>query len=258
MQYGFRSSGFLSRKSNTAFTLIELLVVIAIIAILAAILFPVFAQARSKARQTSCLSSTKQIGYAWMQYAQDYDETWPNNSANSSALFDGIIQTYVKSVDVMHCAESPYNGLSYAVNDRIWKDVPADGASTSLSDLKASSQVILAGDSSQYTATATGNTVRQFFIFNSGSIWSKGWPWGQTMFGGTTPIDGNQILLSKTSTGININVDPPVYQGGNVLKGDGVPRYRHSDGWNVVFTDGHGKWMKRETARLKNFRVDLE
>jgi prepilin-type N-terminal cleavage/methylation domain-containing protein/prepilin-type processing-associated H-X9-DG protein len=59
------------------FTLIELLVVIAIIAILAAILFPVFAKAREKARQSSCLSNTKQIGLAMMQYCQDYDERMP-------------------------------------------------------------------------------------------------------------------------------------------------------------------------------------
>ena len=65
-----------SRKKN-AFTLIELLVVIAIIAILAAILFPVFAQAREKARQTSCLSNLKQIGLAFLQYEQDYDEQYP-------------------------------------------------------------------------------------------------------------------------------------------------------------------------------------
>ena len=62
---------------NQAFTLIELLVVIAIIAILAAILFPVFAQAREKARQTSCLSNAKQIGLASQMYAQDYDEILP-------------------------------------------------------------------------------------------------------------------------------------------------------------------------------------
>src|SRR5687767_11115993 len=63
-------------KRKTGFTLIELLVVIAIIAILAAILFPVFAQARDKARQTQCLSNARQIGNALMMYVQDYDETF--------------------------------------------------------------------------------------------------------------------------------------------------------------------------------------
>jgi prepilin-type N-terminal cleavage/methylation domain-containing protein len=65
------------RRKATGFTLIELLVVIAIIAILAAILFPVFAQAREKARQTSCLSNQKQLGTAIVMYVQDYDETFP-------------------------------------------------------------------------------------------------------------------------------------------------------------------------------------
>src|SRR5437016_5404992 len=65
-------------KRKPGFTLIELLVVIAIIAILAAILFPVFAQARAKARQATCLSNQKQLGLAWVMYAQDYDETSPN------------------------------------------------------------------------------------------------------------------------------------------------------------------------------------
>ena len=61
-------------KSRNAFTLIELLVVIAIIAILAAILFPVFAQAREKARQATCQSNMKQIVLGWLMYGQDYDE----------------------------------------------------------------------------------------------------------------------------------------------------------------------------------------
>lgn len=66
-----------SKLSRRGFTLIELLVVIAIIAILAAILFPVFAQAREKARQSACLSNMKQVSTALMMYAQDYDEALP-------------------------------------------------------------------------------------------------------------------------------------------------------------------------------------
>ena len=68
-------SSFSNARSRNAFTLIELLVVIAVIAILAAILFPVFAQARAAARQASCLSNVKQVALASMMYAQDYDET---------------------------------------------------------------------------------------------------------------------------------------------------------------------------------------
>jgi prepilin-type N-terminal cleavage/methylation domain-containing protein len=70
-------------QRGKGFTLIELLVVIAIIATLAAILFPVFAQARAKARQTACLSNMKQIGTGLMMYTQDYDETLPGNDKSA-------------------------------------------------------------------------------------------------------------------------------------------------------------------------------
>ena len=69
------------RRRRQGFTLIELLVVIAIIAILAAILFPVFAKAREKARQISCTSNMKQLGLAFMQYQQDNDEVLPNDGS---------------------------------------------------------------------------------------------------------------------------------------------------------------------------------
>src|SRR5262245_17413238 len=76
-------------KRRCGFTLIELLVVIAIIAILAAILFPVFAQAREKARQATCLSNIKQIGLAAMMYVQDYDETFPGGPGVASLWYPG-------------------------------------------------------------------------------------------------------------------------------------------------------------------------
>src|SRR5258708_12714556 len=74
------------RVSRRGFTLIELLVVIAIIAILAAILFPVFAQARESARKISCLSNCKQMGLAAMMYVQDYDEMYPCNSWDTPVI----------------------------------------------------------------------------------------------------------------------------------------------------------------------------
>src|SRR3569833_2621582 len=78
-----------TRNSRTmGFTLIELLVVIAIIAILAAILFPVFAKAREKAKQIACTSNVKQIGLAWLQYIQDNNENYPPR--NSPKLADGV------------------------------------------------------------------------------------------------------------------------------------------------------------------------
>ncbi|MBC8135331.1 MAG: DUF1559 domain-containing protein [Fibrella sp.] len=112
-----------NRTVRGGFTLIELLVVIAIIAILAAILFPVFAQAREKARQTSCLSNEKQLGLAVLQYVQDYDETfpttglysvwnWGNPLGSASMYWSYRVQPYMKSVQAIWCPSDSggYNG----------------------------------------------------------------------------------------------------------------------------------------------------
>src|SRR5579884_3460810 len=89
-----------------AFTLIELLVVIAIIAILAAILFPVFAQAREKARQISCASNLDQIGLAVLQYTQDYDERFPTCWAKGfPGDADWYVQPYMKDLNVLFCPD---------------------------------------------------------------------------------------------------------------------------------------------------------
>ena len=96
-------------KSRTGFTLIELLVVIAIIAILAAILFPVFARAREKARQTSCLSNLKQIGLAEKMYEQDYDEVTGSyvvaapNSVTTQYSWIDLLMPYVNNTQLFEC-----------------------------------------------------------------------------------------------------------------------------------------------------------
>jgi len=133
---------FSPRNSRKGFTLIELLVVIAIIAILAAILFPVFAQAREKARQTSCLSNLKQIGLATLQYNQDYDEYFyahrynlANGSTNPLLQSNGgpvptntigivtnkvfwisLLQPYTKSYAVFQCPDTPQGWTGYNTN----------------------------------------------------------------------------------------------------------------------------------------------
>jgi prepilin-type N-terminal cleavage/methylation domain-containing protein/prepilin-type processing-associated H-X9-DG protein len=129
------------RRQRIGFTLIELLVVIAIIAILAAILFPVFAQAREKARQASCLSNMKQIGLGMSMYVQDYDETFPHSPWNTQAVgtadndsgnpnyktrFTWIWQLYpyTKNRKIWVCPSDPNpknpNGAAYSLTPGEW------------------------------------------------------------------------------------------------------------------------------------------
>jgi prepilin-type N-terminal cleavage/methylation domain-containing protein/prepilin-type processing-associated H-X9-DG protein len=110
--------------SKNAFTLIELLVVIAIIAILAAILFPVFAQAKESAKRTVGLSNTKQIGIGTYLYLQDYDDTTPTSYCYNSNYLDGscvdvfdLLQPYVKSMDVFY---SPDRFQNDCTNTNSW------------------------------------------------------------------------------------------------------------------------------------------
>jgi prepilin-type N-terminal cleavage/methylation domain-containing protein len=97
-------------KRRAAFTLIELLVVIAIIAILAAILFPVFAQAREQARKSSCLSNMKQISLGILGYVQDYDEAFPLNRYDWPTVpytWREAVQPYIKNLHVFRDPSNP-------------------------------------------------------------------------------------------------------------------------------------------------------
>lgn len=109
------------KTSQFAFTLIELLVVIAIIAILAAILFPVFATAREKGRETACLNNEKQIGLALLQYVQDNDEMFPIASyVNNNALaphWQDLIYPWVKAANVYVCPDYALNQTGGQTNE---------------------------------------------------------------------------------------------------------------------------------------------
>jgi prepilin-type N-terminal cleavage/methylation domain-containing protein/prepilin-type processing-associated H-X9-DG protein len=108
-------------QRRSGFTLIELLVVIAVIAIVAAILFPVFAQVREKARSASCISNLKQMGLAWMMYAQDYDERYPTSNGGGtwddcrvmqdkggwSGWIGNLLIPYTKNTEIFQCPSNP-------------------------------------------------------------------------------------------------------------------------------------------------------
>ncbi len=170
------------QSSRSGFTLIELLVVIAIIAILAAILFPVFARARERARQTSCLSNLRQIGTAFMMYAQDYDERFADilmgrdTGVQPYFGWNSTLMPYVQNKQIFVCPSAGwgsdemrawnfinggygavrqvlgYNG-SIAYNSADWGDDPDPGVSgpgVGLADMTRPAEMILAIDASWY------------------------------------------------------------------------------------------------------------
>ena len=137
------------------FTLIELLVVIAIIAILAAILFPVFARAREKARQTSCLSNVKQLTLGILMYAQDYDERLPfgynGPQPRTGVMFQ--VMPYVKNDDIHNCPSASHNSIttnylghrSYGYNQNIFA-TGTTPATIKLATIKRPAEITMLGD----------------------------------------------------------------------------------------------------------------
>jgi len=190
------------------FTLIELLVVIAIIAILAAILFPVFARAREKARQTSCLSNVKQMMLGILSYAQDYDERLTPWKTSSSGIFwDALIYPYVKNEQVFTCAS----------------DSPASNTNSSLPGGRSSYAMSHRGIS--YAPDPSGNSMLARI---------------------DTPAEEVYIADARTGTYLGVTYNG-TYLHPNPATPQFSPCPRHNDGANCGFLDGHAKWLiKRE------------
>lgn len=205
---------------RAAFTLIELLVVIAIIAILAAILFPVFAQAREKARQSVCVSNSRQISIAVQMYTQDYDETLPfaingpnNGSSSTYITWDEALYPYTQNAGVYVCPshETPKklsNGtypVSYITNQAVMRtNTNGKTAPYALSRFTEPSNTIAMVESN---ITGNPSNYQSFLLCTSG-------------------VPMTQAVI-----------DDPTQQAKTRIAWN-----RHQGGANYVYVDGHAKW----------------
>ncbi|MCW3062142.1 MAG: prepilin-type N-terminal cleavage/methylation domain [Capsulimonas sp.] len=236
------------QTASTGFTLIELLVVIAIIAILAAILFPVFAQAREKARSTACLSNLKQIGLAVVQYTQDNDErymyeyrdengggtAWPNNPptlpngqlagwytaplnnlASSNWAYE--LQPYIKNTQVMACPSAP--------DQQGWNPP----TTTDKISYVATSYVLdgFANPGKPLSLAAIVAPSDLILLFDGGNATKV------AQIQGWNGYDFNNRCVVNNNFRPSDGVCPQCY-------GDWIAR--HQGGRNYMFADGHAKW----------------
>lgn len=255
-------------KLKRAFTLIELLVVIAIIAILAAILFPVFAQAKEAAKKTGCLSNQKNIGMGMMMYLADYDDTY------------NMLQYFTPTWDQIrwHDMIFPYikNGEKFAFNGR------ASGAGGVFQCPSFPSKQEAQYGLHQFvfpesfngpmnfdarSATAIDNPAEKIIMVEKGqndgnSSWlqflADQWGWTGTVGNPPGSIDGAHLDIDQT---LNRDCDfsysgaPPTYA--NWGQCSMFPRYRHNRVANVFFSDGHAKGMSRGSVNwFRNIYID--
>jgi prepilin-type N-terminal cleavage/methylation domain-containing protein/prepilin-type processing-associated H-X9-DG protein len=249
------------------FTLIELLVVIAIIAILAAILFPVFAQARGAARKASCLSNMKQLGIGISMYVQDYDEKYPMGVQNDwwDNTWYRTVTPYVKNLQVFRCPDDPskdppashswaLNRLSYVGNGYMeyrnneWRMFGLMGMGqswlpgyvASIAGVGRSAETILLAERLHVwdgQASMPGNVL----MWGPGAFVTDVDWWDS--FGSPSKIpDGTKAVLPKTNP--------------NGPNGCIIPM--HSEKANFLFADGHVKTMLPSQTNPDRFNRPLE
>jgi prepilin-type N-terminal cleavage/methylation domain-containing protein/prepilin-type processing-associated H-X9-DG protein len=270
-----------SHRNTRGFTLIELLVVIAIIAILAAILFPVFAQAREKARAVTCISNLKQIGLGMMMYLQDYDETYPMNQYKAPGpdgtafadqrVWEDMIYPYIKNGDrgangagvmvtfgqggLWHCPSFIDNQAgNYAINNDIatdgladWNTDPTNWPVSTLASLpKPADAVIICEKGHNDADWGYLQFVAQEYA----------WTDYVAPVNGEPTHDGLRYDLDSTGAlyGTPKDCDYTNTTGGGTWASCGLmPRYRHTGTTNVVFCDGHAKAMQRGSLSGANW-----
>jgi len=252
-------------NKNKGFTLIELLVVIAIIAILAAILFPVFAKVREKARQISCLSNLKQIGLGVVQYNQDNDEKMPNGYSGwgTASGWAGQIYPYVKSTAAYRCpddsgvdplASSFGLNSNFGVASSPTAGVDGKGDGHSISEFNSPVKTVML-----FEVTNSKN----YSVSNFTGAWKDGWN-ADNSYGGGSP-SGNGFGGDYSPNGFNGGKATEVTST-NVKYATGWLRYslqnaqftgkegRHNGGANYLMADTHAKFLRPEnvTAGINN------
>ncbi|HAH86682.1 MAG TPA: hypothetical protein DCL60_04865 [Armatimonadetes bacterium] len=221
-------------KKN-GFTLIELLVVIAIIAILAAILFPVFAQAREKARQTKCASNLKQIGVAVGMYRDDWEEFLPFMRKIPGGDHSGFADTYAPAWFVLvapyiSVKVKDYDELDSATDYSVFRCPSLDGNTISYAPNMSLVNTTTVG-CIKVGSDPSGNPIYA-------SLYTRIQRPSERVFIAETEPSGNNGLGMYAMNPSLAHIPPD----------RGAFRTRHNDGANLLYFDGHVKWIKAEGA----------